>query len=136
MLQPQLPPQQPPATGPSLTLLAFLNAAFETGIENPLDQAITVAGKEAGLSTEGYAKVDEIPYDFVRKRLTIVVESTGEPGSHLIITKGSFNAVVETNTGAVALWQSLGFRILATIPEGFRHPTKGYVGLHIMYRQL
>ncbi|WP_406211236.1 GNAT family N-acetyltransferase [Streptomyces decoyicus] len=47
-----------------------------------------------------------------------------------------FNAVVETNTGAVALWESLGFQIMTTLPEGFRHPTKGYVGLHIMYRQL
>ncbi|MCZ1009357.1 GNAT family N-acetyltransferase [Streptomyces lydicus] len=47
-----------------------------------------------------------------------------------------FNAVVETNTGAVALWESLGFRIMTTLPEGFLHPTKGYVGLHIMYRQL
>ncbi|MFC9241306.1 GNAT family N-acetyltransferase [Streptomyces decoyicus] len=47
-----------------------------------------------------------------------------------------FNAVVETNTGAVALWQSLGFQIMTTLPEGFRHPTKGDVGLHIMYQQL
>ncbi|MCB5911701.1 GNAT family N-acetyltransferase [Streptomyces pinistramenti] len=47
-----------------------------------------------------------------------------------------FNAVVETNTGAVALWKSLGFTVLATVPEGFRHPDKGFVGLHIMYREL
>ncbi|RSO26044.1 GNAT family N-acetyltransferase [Streptomyces sp. WAC 06725] len=47
-----------------------------------------------------------------------------------------FNAVVETNTRAVALWQSLGFEIMTTLPEGFLHPTKGYVGLHIMYRRL
>lgn len=47
-----------------------------------------------------------------------------------------FNAVVETNVVAVALWQSLGFEIIATLPEGFHHPTKGYVGLHIMYRRL
>ncbi|MFE2230062.1 GNAT family N-acetyltransferase [Streptomyces kronopolitis] len=47
-----------------------------------------------------------------------------------------FNAVVETNTGAVALWKSLGFQIMTTLPEGFRHPTEGYVGLHIMYRLL
>jgi GNAT superfamily N-acetyltransferase len=47
-----------------------------------------------------------------------------------------FNAVASTNTVAVALWQSLGFEILATVPEGFRHPDKGYVGLHIMYRRL
>lgn len=47
-----------------------------------------------------------------------------------------FNAVVETNTRAVALWRSLGFEILATVPEGFLHPRDGYVGLHIMYRRL
>jgi GNAT superfamily N-acetyltransferase len=47
-----------------------------------------------------------------------------------------FNAVVETNTRAVALWRSLGFEILATLPEGFRHPEQGYVGLHIMHRRL
>jgi ribosomal protein S18 acetylase RimI-like enzyme len=47
-----------------------------------------------------------------------------------------FNAVVATNTGAVALWRSLGFGVLATVPEGFSHPVQGYVGLHIMYRRL
>ena len=47
-----------------------------------------------------------------------------------------FNAVVETNTRAVALWRSLGFEVLATVPEAFNHPVAGYVGLHIMYRRL
>ena len=47
-----------------------------------------------------------------------------------------FNAVVETNTRAVALWRSLGFEVLATVPEGFHHPVKGLVGLHIMHRRL
>lgn len=47
-----------------------------------------------------------------------------------------FNAVVETNTRAVALWQSLGFEIMTTLPEAFQHPSHGYVGLHIMYRRL
>lgn len=47
-----------------------------------------------------------------------------------------FNAVAESNVGAVALWRSLGFEILTTVPEGFRHPTKGFVGLHIMHRWL
>jgi len=47
-----------------------------------------------------------------------------------------FNAVVETNTAAVALWRSLGFEVLATLPEGFHHPQQGYVGLHIMFRRL
>jgi L-amino acid N-acyltransferase YncA len=47
-----------------------------------------------------------------------------------------FNAVVETNTAAVQLWKSLGFEILATVPEAFDHPTHGLVGLHVMYRRL
>ncbi|RJQ81050.1 GNAT family N-acetyltransferase [Pseudonocardiaceae bacterium YIM PH 21723] len=47
-----------------------------------------------------------------------------------------FNAVVETNTRAVALWESLGFRVLGTVPEAFHSPAAGYVGLHIMYRSL
>ncbi len=47
-----------------------------------------------------------------------------------------FNAVVETNTGAVALWCSLGFEILATVPEAYEHARLGLVGLHVMYRAL
>jgi GNAT superfamily N-acetyltransferase len=47
-----------------------------------------------------------------------------------------FNAVVETNTNAVGLWQSLGFSILATVPGAFRHPVHGPVGLHLMHRFL
>jgi L-amino acid N-acyltransferase YncA len=47
-----------------------------------------------------------------------------------------FNAVVETNVRAVQLYRSLGFQVIGTLPEGFRHPTKGYVGLHIMHRPL
>jgi L-amino acid N-acyltransferase YncA len=47
-----------------------------------------------------------------------------------------FNAVVETNTPAIRLWRSFGFQILATVPDAFRHPAHGYVGLHIMYKPL
>jgi GNAT superfamily N-acetyltransferase len=46
-----------------------------------------------------------------------------------------FNAVVETNTSAVRLWQSLGFEILTTVPEAFDHPEHGLVGLHIMFQR-
>ncbi|CAH0314087.1 hypothetical protein SRABI128_04616 [Microbacterium sp. Bi128] len=47
-----------------------------------------------------------------------------------------FNAVVESNVRAVAAWKSMGFEVLATIPEAFNHPELGYVGLHVMYRKL
>ena len=47
-----------------------------------------------------------------------------------------FNAVVETNESAVRLWQKLGFEIVGTVPGAFRSPTRGYVGLHVMYLPL
>ncbi|MFI6446135.1 GNAT family N-acetyltransferase [Kitasatospora sp. NPDC050543] len=47
-----------------------------------------------------------------------------------------FNAVVETNHRAVALWRSFGFEVLTTVPEAFDHAEKGLVGLHVMYRKL
>jgi L-amino acid N-acyltransferase YncA len=46
-----------------------------------------------------------------------------------------FNAVVEINP-ALGLWRSLGFEVIGTIPEAFRHPVAGLVGLHVMYRKL
>lgn len=47
-----------------------------------------------------------------------------------------FNGVVESNTAAVGLYRSLGFEVLGTLPEGFDHPKRGFVGLHIMHRPL
>lgn len=47
-----------------------------------------------------------------------------------------FNAVVESNTRAVGLWQSLGFRVVGTIPGAFRRPDGERVGLHVMHRSL
>ncbi|HET6860924.1 MAG TPA: GNAT family N-acetyltransferase [Streptomyces sp.] len=47
-----------------------------------------------------------------------------------------FNAVVETNVYAVKLYESIGFKVIGTLPEGFDHPTKGYVGVHMMHLAL
>ena len=47
-----------------------------------------------------------------------------------------FNAVVDTNTHAVRLWESLGFVTLCTVPEAFDHPVHGLVGLKVMHRRL
>ena len=47
-----------------------------------------------------------------------------------------FNAVVETNTAAVALWQSLGFDIIGTVPGAFDSARHGRVGLHVMHLPL
>lgn len=47
-----------------------------------------------------------------------------------------FNAVVESNAHAVALWRKLGFEIIGTVPNAFDHPSHGLVGLHVMYRPI
>ncbi len=47
-----------------------------------------------------------------------------------------FNLVVSTNTGAVRLWQKLGFEIVGTLPGAFNHPGLGFVDAFIMYKQL
>ena len=84
--------------------LALINAHFETGIENPLDAAIIAAGAARGVTPPDTAKIDEIPYDFRRKRLTIVVDLP-QGDAHLMVTKGAFDTVlaccdtVDTATG-------------------------------------
>jgi RimJ/RimL family protein N-acetyltransferase len=47
-----------------------------------------------------------------------------------------FNFVVSTNSGAVALWQRLGFREIGRVPGGFDHPVRGFVDSLILYRDL
>ena len=47
-----------------------------------------------------------------------------------------FNFVVSTNALAIHLWKQLGFKIVGTLPGAFRHPEKGYVDVHVMYRSL
>ena len=94
------------APAPEVLRLAYLNAAFETGIDNPLDAAIVAAGRARGLDIAGWRKVDEIPYDFARKRLTIAAApGAGEPV--VIVTKGAFASVLgvctAVRTGGVAV---------------------------------
>lgn len=67
---------------------AWLNAFFETGFTNPLDTAIRqIPGMEVG----PYLKKDEVPYDFLRKRLSIVVNNGKED---LMITKGALSEIL------------------------------------------
>jgi GNAT superfamily N-acetyltransferase len=61
-----------------------------------------------------------------------VVERARRDGYEAMV----FNAVVETNVNAVALWRTLGFEVLATIPRAFDHPAHGKVGLLVMHREL
>src|SRR2546421_5437717 len=47
-----------------------------------------------------------------------------------------FNFVVSTNESAVKIWQSLGMKIIGTLPGAFRHPQKGDVGVHVVYQSV
>jgi RimJ/RimL family protein N-acetyltransferase len=47
-----------------------------------------------------------------------------------------YNLVVSTNSGAVRLWKKLGFDVVGTIPEAFRHPVHGFVDAFVMYKRL
>ena len=86
-------------------LFAELNARFESGFANPIDEALRLLPCP-DLPT--YAKVDEVPYDFLRKRLSVVVEQTSTAEgtrAHTMITKGALANVlaacvdVEVTTG-------------------------------------
>lgn len=110
---------------------AYLNAFFQTGLSNPLDEAI-LSGRD--LETSGISKVDEIPYDFTRKRLSVVVQGDRitQLASYLLITKGAFENVLsvctfvlddqklfplhESNRAEIGQlftqWSELGYRVL------------------------
>ena len=67
--------------------MIYLNSYFEAGIKSPLDAAIL---KHEHPSIAEYEKVDEIPFDFNRKRLSVVVRHGDE---HLLITKGEAESI-------------------------------------------
>ncbi len=63
--------------------MAQLNAAFETGLKSPLDEAILASGK---IDLADWRKIDEVPFDFERRRVSILVEGGGR---RLLIVKGA-----------------------------------------------
>jgi len=81
---------------PDVLRAAFLNASFQSGLPNPLDDAIVGKGAEQSLTALPERKVDEIPYDFVRKRLSVVV--AGPEGRQRLITKGALDGVLSACT--------------------------------------
>ncbi len=70
-------------------LYAYLNAFFEASFLDPIDKAIRMS-KE--LDVSGYKKLDEVPYDFIRKRLSVLVSTYG---LHTIVTKGAVSNVLK-----------------------------------------
>jgi Mg2+-importing ATPase len=77
---------------PEVLHVAALNAALETGLVNPLDQAILAADKP---ELAGVEKLAEVPFDFVRKRVSVIVR---QEGTARLITKGAFPQILELCT--------------------------------------
>src|SRR5271157_610411 len=72
--------------------LAFLNSHFQTGLKNVLDRAVLQHGEvHEDLHTAAYSKVDELPFDFSRKMMSVVVATPD--GSHRLICKGAPESV-------------------------------------------
>jgi Mg2+-importing ATPase len=69
-------------------MLAVLNSTFQTGLKSPLDEAI-LRHEHSGIA--GYTAVDEIPFDFSRRRLSVVVDDRGQ---RLLVTKGAPESVL------------------------------------------
>jgi Mg2+-importing ATPase len=94
--------------------LAYVNSLFETGIRSPLDRAI-LEGPPADVT--GYVKIDELPFDFERRRLSVVVEAPDR--RRLLITKGAPESVLPLCASAGGAGEvadrlgSEGLRVLA-----------------------
>jgi len=67
--------------------LAYLNSHFQTGLKNVLDRAVLEHGAQHGLPLHGWRKVDEIPFDFSRRLMSVVVEPP--QAAHRLICKGA-----------------------------------------------
>jgi Mg2+-importing ATPase len=74
---------------PGVLALARVNSAFESGIASPLDAAVLAAAPDSGVGERAsYRKIDEIPFDFERRRLSVIVAPTGGD-QRMLITKGA-----------------------------------------------
>ena len=104
--------------------LAYLNASFQTGFTNPIDQAIVAAAEQ---DVAGAKRLDELPYDFTRKRLSVLVS---EGGVTSIVTKGALESILavcsqaEMATGATvglkSVEASIKGRYESLSSQGFR----------------
>jgi len=126
------------AASTQVRIWALLNATLQTGMANPLDEAIANA-KAEGDTLSSWVKVDEIPYDFIRKRLSVAVRQDAGP-EDLLICKGAVQNVVDVcstvlnGSGSVPLdgtyakaidekvkaWSVQGYRVLGVAVRSFK----------------
>src|SRR5512144_981288 len=121
------------APSDKVLLHAYLNAFYESGFTNPIDEAIRTH-RQFDLS--GYRKADEIPYDFLRKRLSILV---AHDDTHLMVTKGALANVLAVCSAA----EIEGDRIvdIATVRDRIQQhfeelSSKGFRTLGVAYKNM
>lgn len=117
---------------PKVALYAALNATFQTGFTNPIDETLRNLGEDVG----GFQKIDEVPYDFIRKLLSVVVSDATQ--RQWMITKGAFANVVavcsgvETSNGTEAMRD-----VHAELQDTFiRYSNDGYRVLGIAIKEV
>ncbi|MGA2768525.1 MAG: magnesium-translocating P-type ATPase [Candidatus Bathyarchaeia archaeon] len=96
----------------------FLNSHYETGLKNPLDGAIL---EHEEVNVEGYEKIDEVPFDFVRRRVSVVAEWQRE---RFFITKGAPEEIFK-----VCAYYELSEKIFDLTPETERRIEQKYYDL-------
>ncbi len=120
------------AEDPRVLLYAYLNAGYSTGFANPIDAALREA---APPDAAAYEKLDEVPYDFVRKRVSILVARGSE---RLLLTKGALANVVAACDRAEVGGKVVPLGEVREQIEGrFRElSAAGYRTLGVAYREL
>ena len=122
--------------------LAALNAQWQTGLSSPLDAAILAAASQQHLALNPERLIDEVPYDFERKCLSVVLATA--QGGALLITKGALRAVLArcTHVGEAAQpldllartaierqfvhWSEQGYRVLAVASRTWDQAAAAY----------
>ena len=112
---------------PQILKFSYLNAYYQTGVKDLIDKAvIDAAGDELDVNEiqRDYNKIDEIPFDYTRKRMSVVVVDNDEHhGQHLLVTKGAAEGMlaisnkVELNGKVEDLTSEWKERILNQINE-------------------
>jgi Mg2+-importing ATPase len=114
-------------------LYSILNSRYQTGLRSPMDEAI-LAHKE--VNTDQYQRIDEVPFDFVRKRLSVVVK---ENQDNLIITKGAPEEVAKivSQYELGGEFHALTDEVKKTIEREYRNlSTQGFRVLGVAYRKV
>ena len=100
---------------------AYLNSYFQTGLKNLIDLAIINRADENGLNDilEKYNRVDEIPFDFTRRRMSVVLEN--KEGKRQLITKGAVEELL-----SISSYIEIGNEIVELTEENKRHALETY----------